>query len=199
MKKVLCLVLSLSLCLMSNPLHSQAAHYHTDNCYVAGCSRHTHSASACGAKWQTTKDYGLPCWVCNGTGKGTCGGTWVVQEAEQTSSTGTVSITKDKKCDKCNKIVLYYSETVNYSGSNYSSRSTTYQYTETHGCDNCRGNGYRKTDVTASSNSSSGGGASATVYFVEMSCGKDGASYYNGSTVVAASCNSVVKSLNTKK
>jgi len=195
--KPLCVILTLSLILAQAPLSVFASHsIHSDACYNG--TKHVHSSS-CEFKWDSTKDLGIKCPVCSGTGLSDCEGVFESAGASYDYPSSYEQVARYySQCDTCGYKCEYSSTNSSPSG------SSTYtchglEPGTPHGCDECWGTGYVR-DRSGGYQGSSGSGSTIDIRYLSSSCSKSNNTYYTSNgTVASASCNVVVKSLTTKK
>lgn len=191
---IVSVVLVASLLINVMPLyHANAAHVHTDDCYLAGCSKHSHTKSC--AEW-SYQDYGEACPVCNGTGDAGCSGVWQFDKEETTSSYGSCTYTTYNKCSACGERVVYKTVGVSTSDGSYTSTyygGTSFESRRPHKCTACGGTGsYFSYYYSGSGNYNYGGGK----HYPHLTCTLDAVNYYDeNGDIAAASCDKVVTSL----
>jgi len=206
-KKALCVVLSLSILLVTSPLSVKAAHTCGDNCYVSGCSKHVHSSTceSVSNDWNDILYSNLPVVKCRA-----CAG-YRCPEGPRCGGSDYMSIYRNNNpqfcgyCQSCK--TRYYSEPIWYQ-----CRTCGLQaYTGKSYYVGCSCGAIATTDIntlfpTVDPWEHNSGGMFCnecnghTQVVVSITCGKDATTYYDSSGNVASkSCNKVVKSLNLKK
>jgi len=186
-------VIVLTVCFIvtySNLVYALAAsHSHSDNCYVSGCSKHSHVSSCETVSATSVSGYSSrTCTTCNGNAGQVYGQSYCVKVLnKRTENSGSCSNCGgsthysgyyDLKCTLCGWIGTSYWVQACSGYDPYWSTGALVAYNHTITCSSC---------------------TNGTQYY-KITCGKDTTLYYTSSgTVASTSCASVVKRLSTKK
>jgi len=110
MKKVLCLILSLALIIVTNPVSTLAAHSHSASCYNGTCHSHV---STCESRYNSKSGIGnnyveVTCALCKGdytfasdSRATVCGGSWSQRQNTTYSTSMGASGNYSNYCSKC--------------------------------------------------------------------------------------------------